>query len=174
MARSLLPDPDLSAFYKWVGKGGRNRRDATGDSQVPNSPVAASGDFMMDRLLADLVPRVSAASGLSLFLTYAYFRLYQIGDIILRKHTDRPACEVSSTLGLGYRVERPWRSGIEDPLGSSAVERDPGDGLVYRVVSACTGENPSLGRISGKCSSITSSRTILTPLGICRNALVLP
>ena len=40
-------------------------------------------------------------TGLNLKPTYSYWRLYKTGDV-LKRHKDRPSCEVSTTLCLGY------------------------------------------------------------------------
>ena len=101
-----------------------------GDPQVPGTPCA-SGDWVMDGVLSDLVPAVEKASGLHLFPTYAYFRVYKPGDI-LKIHKDRPSCEVSVTLCLGYSGPAPWPIWIAGPNGSAAVSLEPGDALLYR------------------------------------------
>ena len=67
---------------------------------------------MMDGLLNTLVPEIEGASGLRLFPTYSYFRVYKKGDT-LAKHTDRPACEISVTLCLGFEEGKPWPIWIE-------------------------------------------------------------
>jgi predicted 2-oxoglutarate/Fe(II)-dependent dioxygenase YbiX len=52
-------------------------------------------------LLVDLLPHFEEASGLKLLPTYAYARWYEPGEV-LKIHRDRPACEVSVTLTLGF------------------------------------------------------------------------
>jgi hypothetical protein len=106
-----------------------------GDGQVAGTP-AAYGDFFMDGLLNDLLPSIATASGLELFPTYSYFRVYKRGDV-LRKHRDRPACEISVTLSLGYEPNRPWPIWIEGPRGNASVELARGDALLYRGLE-CT------------------------------------
>tara|TARA_R100000963_G_C4639507_1_gene103227 strand:- start:979 stop:1458 length:480 start_codon:yes stop_codon:yes gene_type:complete len=53
----------------------------------------------MQSLLLFLKPEMERQTGLSLFPTFSYFRIYKKGDT-LGKHTDRDACEVSATLCL--------------------------------------------------------------------------
>ena len=55
-------------------------------------------------------------TGLKLVPTYAYTRLYKTGNI-LKRHKDRPSCEISTTLCLGGD---PWPIFI-DPTGSDNV-----------------------------------------------------
>jgi hypothetical protein len=100
------------------------------DSQVPSTP-SAYGDPIMETLLEELRPAVERATGLSLFPTYAYFRIYKHGDV-LERHRDRPSCEISMTLALGGRSDEPWPIWIEGAAGPAAVPLKPGDVLIYR------------------------------------------
>jgi predicted 2-oxoglutarate/Fe(II)-dependent dioxygenase YbiX len=72
----------------------------TKDEQCPLSQ-AIHGAPVFDSLLEQLVPNFEQASGKKLFPTYAYARLYAPGDE-LKIHTDRPACEISATVTLGF------------------------------------------------------------------------
>jgi len=72
----------------------------TKDNQCPLSQ-AVHGAPVFDSLLEQLVPNFEQASGKKLLPTYAYARLYEPGDE-LKIHTDRPACEISATLTLGF------------------------------------------------------------------------
>ena len=69
------------------------------DQQVPNS-YAKYGDRLMETLLVKTIPVMENRTGLKLVPTYAYCRLYKKGNI-LRRHKDRPSCEISTTLNLG-------------------------------------------------------------------------
>jgi predicted 2-oxoglutarate/Fe(II)-dependent dioxygenase YbiX len=70
------------------------------DTQCPLSQ-AIHGAPVFDSLLEQLTPHFELASGKKLYPTYAYARLYAPGDE-LKIHTDRPACEISATLTLGF------------------------------------------------------------------------
>ena len=87
----------------------------------------------MDGLLVDLLPAAEKITQLQLFPTYSYFRVYHRGDV-LAKHTDRPSCEISLSLCLGFQGEKPWPLMVESAGGSSAVELNPGDGLLYKGI----------------------------------------
>ncbi len=128
---SLLQQPSLTKLYNYARKvSDLLAAIRPGDEQVPGTPCSY-GDFMMDGLLVDLLPKIERASGLALFPTYSYFRVYKNGDT-LAKHTDRPSCEISVTLCLGFEAEKPWPIWIEGPHRSSSVNLKPGDGLIYR------------------------------------------
>lgn len=72
----------------------------TKDDQCPLSQ-AIHGAVVFDSLLEQLTPNFELASGKKLYPTYAYARLYEPGDE-LKIHTDRPSCEISATLTLGF------------------------------------------------------------------------
>ena len=100
----------------------------------------------MQTFLWGLTPRVAEAAGRSLLPSYAYFRLYQEGDIC-RVHSDRQACEHSLSLTMLYSDGKPWPLSVsrtelsapsaavsgdfgEEPFGSVAMQ--PGDGVLYQ------------------------------------------
>ncbi len=100
------------------------------DRQVPNSP-ALYGESRMEELLLTMLPQIEEASALSLYPTCSYLRVYKRGDVLAR-HQDRPACEISISLNLGYEADTPWPLWIEGPDGVSSVQMQPGDALLYR------------------------------------------
>jgi hypothetical protein len=111
------------------------KRSAAGTiaPRTPSQPEGAGGDFIMDGLLSDMAPRVEQRTGVAVWPTYSYFRIYRHGDV-LEKHVDRPACEISLTLCLGFVARGPWPIWIEGPLGAASAELNPGDALLYRGI----------------------------------------
>ena len=69
------------------------------DQQVPGA-YSKYGDWVMETLLMYMIPIMKAKTGLELIPTYTYTRLYEKGHI-LKRHKDRPSCEISTTLHLG-------------------------------------------------------------------------
>ena len=69
------------------------------DQQVPGC-YTKYADWVMETLLMYMIPVMKAKTGLELIPTYTYTRLYEKGNI-LKRHKDRPSCEVSTTLHLG-------------------------------------------------------------------------
>ena len=115
------------------------------DVQVPGAPVGY-GSPLMERTLLKLVPAVEAASGRRLYPTYSFFRVYRTGDE-LRRHKDRPACEISLSLCLGYKAAAPWPLFVEGPAGVCAVELQKGDGLLYKGLECPHWREPFAGEI---------------------------
>ena len=69
------------------------------DQQVPGS-YAKYADRLMETLLVKVIPIMKDKTNLNLIPTYSYTRLYRKGNI-LKRHKDRPSCEISTTLNLG-------------------------------------------------------------------------
>lgn len=129
---SLLKEPGLSQYYRYACKVASEAGGNAGDSQVPGTP-AYYCNIMMEVLLDDLLPEFERASGRALFQTYSYFRVYKHGDA-LKRHTDRPSCEISVSLCLGFEGAESWPIWIEGPKGTSPVSLNAGDALLYRGI----------------------------------------
>ena len=97
------------------------------DPQCPKSEAIYSNNNF-DKLLEDLVPIFEEASGKKLYPTYSYARLYKPGEA-LEKHTDRPACEISATITLGFEGN-PWSI----YMAGNKVDMQVGDAVLYRGI----------------------------------------
>jgi len=135
---------ELTAELKKIVESGKT----TKDPQCPLSE-AVHGHPIFDSLLEQLLPNFEAASGKKLLPTYAYARLYVPGEE-LKIHTDRPACEISATLTLGFEGD-PWPIYMADYtepkqgrevitqqgdtkwlINESEIKMDAGDAVLYR------------------------------------------
>ena len=113
------------------------------DKQVPNT-YSIYGDTFMETLMMKVLPIMQQRTDMNLIPCYTYTRIYKKGDI-LKRHSDRPSCEISTTLHLGGD---PWPIFL-DPTGTKSVvdehkqiikpdapkgisiDLEPGDMLVY-------------------------------------------
>ena len=102
------------------------------DDQCPLSD-AVYGDPQFDNLLLNLAEPLGKAVGKRLLPTYSYARIYRPGDV-LKKHKDRPACEISTTLTLGYDAKVNWPIHFANDEGTveKAVAMEPGEMAAYR------------------------------------------
>jgi hypothetical protein len=100
----------------------------TKDPQCPKSH-AIHGSVTFDTLLEDLLPHFEKHCGKRLYPTYSYARLYEPGEE-LTIHSDRPACEISATVTLGWSGKQ-WAIFMADPTDKDS-EAEPynseGDG----------------------------------------------
>jgi hypothetical protein len=132
------------------------------DQQVPNT-YSHYGDQVMETLLVKMLPVMAKETGLDLVPTYSYARIYKQGDI-LRRHKDRPSCEISTTLNLGGD---PWPIFIDGTGADSVIDEykqihkpnapegtkvllDPGDMLVYSGCELEHWREPFEGQVCGQ------------------------
>jgi hypothetical protein len=103
------------------------------DEQCPLSE-AIHGTLTFDKLLEDLTPHFEQASGLKLFPTYSYARLYNTQGEELKLHRDRPACEISATLTLDFEgdVWPIFMGANEDKSNATEIKMNVGDAVLYR------------------------------------------
>lgn len=134
---TLLPallEPELTRYF-WsyvLTKFASRLIVKAGDNLVDNAP-ACYGDPAFDGLLEFLRPRVEEQTGLRLLPTYSYFRIYRKGDV-LKRHRDRPACEISVSLNIGQTPAEPWPIHIERDAGAFCARLSPGDAVLYRGI----------------------------------------
>ena len=132
------------ARSKWPNY--REELDGTfSDQQVPGT-YSCYADTAMEALLLQGLDGMRKITGLNLAPTYSYWRLYKNGDV-LKRHKDRPSCEVSTTLCLGYNNENlkgkkkhwqlyNWPMWVDKTGGVGnkgvPIHMEPGDMIVYR------------------------------------------
>ena len=87
------------------------------DKQVMDT-YSHYSDQVMETLLMKMLPVMKKETGLDLIPTYSYSRIYKNGDI-LRRHKDRPSCEISTTLNLGGE---PWPIFIDGTGADSVID----------------------------------------------------
>ena len=93
-------------------------------------------DYFSESLLTYLKPRFEKETGLELTPTYSFSRVYVPGSQ-LTKHTDRPSCEISGTLCLGFDyLDQPedyrWKIGGEYDGEERYMAQNPGDIMIYK------------------------------------------
>ena len=87
------------------------------DDQVLNT-YSIYGDPTFDTLLMKMLPVMKRETGLNVVPTYSYARIYKKG-YILRRHKDRPSCEISTTINLGGD---PWPIFIDGTGADSVID----------------------------------------------------
>lgn len=109
-----------------------NESKTTRDVQCPVSD-SIYGDAFFDNMMEQLTEVFNDVSGKTLLPTYSYARIYRKGEE-LKIHTDRPACEISATITLGFD-ENSWPIFFnnEDVLdNSNPLITDVGDAVLYK------------------------------------------
>ena len=110
------------------------------DSQAPGD-FSKYGDPIFDALLSLGTEKMCELTGKDLIPTYSYHRLYTQGTE-LKRHKDRPSCEISTTLCIGYDNSNvdaskypdwDWPMFVKEKNGKEIpVHMKPGDMIIYR------------------------------------------
>ena len=123
VARKFFDDRYISGYnFDW---------GVWNDEQIPET-YSHYSDIAMETLLKGLKPLMEDETGLKLYETYSYARIYKTGDV-LERHKDRYSCEVSTTLNLGGDN---WPIYLE-PSGKKGkdgnkISLEQGDMLIYK------------------------------------------
>ncbi|MDE2196680.1 MAG: SEC-C domain-containing protein [Gammaproteobacteria bacterium] len=88
-------------------------------------------DALSESLLLELQPAVEQATGLQLLPCYSYLRIYFNGAVLPR-HLDRPSCEISTSLTLGFRAPALWPLCVQSDGQDKSLPLGSGDMLIYR------------------------------------------
>lgn len=99
------------------------------DEQCPLSD-SIYGDEIFTNLLHKFAEPIGEKVGRKLIPTYTYSRIYRTGEI-LKRHKDRPACEISATLTLGYKAKKVWPIFFDEEK-ETAVDLEIGELAVYQ------------------------------------------
>jgi len=113
----------------------------TFDDPQAEGDFSKYGDPIFDSLLDSSLPQMEKLVGKKLLPNYSYHRLYT-NDTELTKHKDRPSCEISTTLCLGYDnsnvdsktyPDYNWPMWVQQDGGKALpIQMKPGDMLIYR------------------------------------------
>lgn len=115
------------ALFNEMQSFSSEKETALNNAQVPNAH-SKYADPAMETLLLLLQEKIEENTGLKVYPTYSYFRVYRNGDS-LKNHRDREACEISATLCFNYSYNN-----YEWPIymGDTPVVLNPGDLVIYK------------------------------------------
>jgi hypothetical protein len=125
LIKNFFSKEELNILQKYC----YNKLDSHRDHTIDNQSFSPAWyiDPLMTSLLYVKLPIVEKESKLKLFPTYTYWRYYVYGGS-LRKHVDRPSCEVSITACIKKYDD--WPIIIED----KQFELNEGDAIIYNGV----------------------------------------
>ena len=105
-------------------------QDYRGDDQQSLGAHSKYGDPAMETMLLHLHSVITKNTGLELYPTYSYYRVYRNGND-LKPHKDRESCEISATMCFNYSYDDnkyTWPIFMD----GNAVGLKPGDLVIYR------------------------------------------
>lgn len=122
----------ISVKYALIKESNAYEPELGAAAQVHNAH-SVYGDTLMETLLHFVKPHVENAVNLQLMPTYSYYRVYRPG-MELKPHRDRPSCEISTTICLGFQYVNSddsyrWGMFVEP---NTLINQNPGDAIVYR------------------------------------------
>ncbi len=88
-------------------------------------------DTLSECLLLRVLPLMERVVGGALQPCYSYLRVYMPGAELPR-HLDRPSCEISTSLTLGFDADRPWTLGVQSGGRDLELPLAAGDMLAYK------------------------------------------
>lgn len=118
-----------------IVSGFKNQIDLGNTVKDDQSPLshALGHSVLFDSLLEQVQPAIEEITGKKLYPTYSYARWYQPGDE-LKIHRDRPSCEISVTITLGFEGN-PWPIYMgydKDKQNCNKIDMQIGDAVIYR------------------------------------------
>jgi hypothetical protein len=120
---------EAKILYQVFKKDSETDPTFVNDPQCPLSKAKYDYRWFVE-LLINRLPIMNELMGEPVLPTYSYARVYANGDE-LKKHTDRPACEVSVTLHLDSDG-KPWPIWFTKPNGETvSYELQPGQAVAY-------------------------------------------
>ena len=122
LIKNFFTEEELKIYQKYC----YNKLDADKNYQMDPQSFSPAWyhDSLMTALLDIKLPIVEKESNLKLFPTYAYWRYYVFGAK-LKKHTDRPSCEISITACI--KKYDNWPIIVQ----GTSFELEEGDAVLY-------------------------------------------
>lgn len=125
----ITPDEASFLYSEFKNASERVPEQFSHDEQCPIGLSMYDYKWFIQLMLARL-PVMNEIMQELMLPTYSYARVYANGDE-LKKHTDRPACEVSVTLHLGSDGTK-WPIWFTKPNGEKiSCDLQPGQAVVY-------------------------------------------
>ena len=120
----------ISRYFEYKHKRYPEINDSV-TSYDESSKISWYADPLIETVLYNSTTEIEEITGLKLFPSYSYSRIYLNGDE-LKPHTDRDACEISITCHVAT-VGEPWPIYMQAP-GKEATKHilEPGDVCVYK------------------------------------------
>jgi len=123
--KNVLAEEEIKLLKIWFSIKQRINLNSFDCVQNDNADSMFYGNPITDALLLKTTPLIEKNIEEELLPTYSYSRIYtKFAD--LKKHKDRPSCEISATLHIGS-------DGSDWPIYMDGQEiyLKPGDGVVY-------------------------------------------
>ena len=103
----------------------KDENQVPGSFSVYNNPKYREIHRLVRRVVQNILE-------IDLHPTYFYERFYYAGQE-LKRHSDRPACEISVTLQISTNLKEPWDIWFQKPDGKETIiKMKSGDAVIYK------------------------------------------
>ena len=124
------PVPTDRGLFKWWGM--REEQFISLDDQQVEDSVERYWYPQYKDIHINIKDIVETAIGRGLYETYYYDRFYFPGQE-LKKHVDRPACEISVTVHIDTNIKENWPIWVKNVNGENVpVVLEAGDAMIYK------------------------------------------
>ena len=94
----------------------------------PNADTMFYSDPIMESLMLTKQKLMEEETNKKLLPTYSYWRMYTYGSQ-LKKHKDRPSCEISATVHISGKSNN-----FPIYMGENEIHTEPGDAIIYKGI----------------------------------------
>ena len=157
------PVPKERGLFNWKGSDKLDKFTHQEVENQVNGSVARYWHPQYRKIHSEIRLILERIIGRKLYNTYYYDRFYFPGQE-LKKHTDRPACEISVSIHVSTNIKESWPIWIKTPdtfedstmknLISSGenkfIDLDAGDGMVYKGCERPHWRDPMPGLLESK------------------------
>ena len=157
------PVPKKRGLFNWKGSDELNKFTYEEVENQVNGSVARYWHPQYRKIHSEIRLILEQVIGRKLYNTYYYDRFYFPGQE-LKKHTDRPACEISVTIHVSTNIKESWPIWIKTPdtfedktmktLITSGENRsvhlEAGDGMIYKGCERPHWRDPMPGLLESK------------------------
>ena len=125
LIKNFLSKEEIKLLLDYCRIKHRVNFDSFDFQQNNNGDTFFYGDPLMESLMVNKIDIMQKETGLELLPTYAFWRMYTMfAD--LKKHKDRPSCEISATVMIGSDKTK-WPIYME----GKEINLEPGDAAIY-------------------------------------------
>jgi hypothetical protein len=125
LIKNFLTKEEILLLEKYCRIKHRINQSSFDLNQNDNGDTYFYGDPLMESLMLNKLELMQKETGLELLPTYAFWRMYTL-HADLKKHKDRPSCEISATVMIGSDKTK-WPIYMD----GAELNLEPGDAAIY-------------------------------------------
>jgi len=126
LVKNFLDQSEINMLHHYTRLKHRYNNSRFDTEQTKMGETAFYSDLVMESLLINKLKLMEEKTNLKLYPTYSFWRMYAyLSD--LKKHKDRPSCEISVSVMIGS-CGTDWKFYV----GKENFNLKPGDAVIYK------------------------------------------